>query len=169
MKNPVLVTFLFVALIVEPAAGQSPERCAHNNSNDKKIEDEFKRLHAYEAELIIRGDAVGLDDFYPEDHIVTNPFNQLIGKKVVLERIRGNVIKYTSYNKRMEYLCVYENTAIIAGIEVGTAAKDAKRPDAGLTSSRRFTETWMKRGEHWRKVARHVSTMTPPQLDKRPD
>ena len=80
-------------------------------------------------------------------------------KIVRLGACAGNIIKYKSYEKKMQYLCVYKDTAIIAGIETGTAADDANRPDAGQTSKRRFTETWMKRGKHWRKVARHVSTI----------
>ena len=160
MIKTIYLTILFAGTMSQTAFGQALDRCDYNdNKHDKRIEEEFKRLHAYEAELIMRGDVTGLDKFYPEDHIVTNPFNQLIGKKTVLERVRGNIIKYTSYEKTMEYLCVYEHTAIIAGIEIGTAAEDANRPDAGQTSRRRFTETWMKRGNQWRKVARHVSTI----------
>jgi hypothetical protein len=160
MLRAISLTILFAGTMSLPAFGQTPSRCDYNgNKNDKRTEEEFKRLHAYEAELIVRGDVTALENFYPEDHIVTNPFNQLIGKKTVLERVRGNIIKYKSYEKKMEYLCVYEHTAIIAGIEIGTAAEDANRPDAGQTSRRRFTETWMKRGKQWRKVARHVSTI----------
>jgi hypothetical protein len=156
----IILLVMFVSSVSLTAFGQTLKRCDHkDNKKDKQIEEEFKRLHAYEAGLILRGDATALDEFYPEDHIVTNPFNQPIDKKTVLERVRGNIIKYKSYEKKMEYLCVYKDTAIIAGIETGTAADDANRPDAGQTSSRRFTETWMKRGNQWRKVARHVSTI----------
>src|SRR5687767_3155014 len=109
--------------------GQTISRCNYKgNQKDKRIEEEFKRLHAYEAELILRGDAAALDEFYPEDHIVTNPFNQMIGKKTVLERVRGSIIKYKAYEKTMEYLCVYKDAAVIAGIETGTTADDANRP-----------------------------------------
>ena len=160
MIRTMALTILFVGTMSLTASGQTLIRCDYNdNKTDKRSEEEFKRLHAYEAELIVRGDVTALENFYPDDHIVTNPFNHLIGKKTVLERVRGNIIKYKAYEKKMEYLCVYENTAIIAGIEIGTAAEDANRPDAGQTSRRRFTETWMKRGTQWRKVARHVSTI----------
>ena len=159
MKKIILL-IMFVSPISLTAFGQTLNRCDYkDNKKDKRIEEEFKRLHAYEAEIILRGDVAALDNFYPEDHIVTNPFNQMIDKKTVLERVRGNIIKYKSYEKKMEYLCVYKDTAIIAGIETGTAADDANRPDAGQTSKRRFTETWMRRGKQWRKVARHVSTI----------
>jgi hypothetical protein len=144
------------------AYGQTLNRCdVKDNKTDKRIEEEFRRLHSYEAEIILRGDVAALDKFYPDDHIVTNPFNQMIDKKTVLERVRANIIKYKSYEKKMEYLCVYKDTAIIAGIEIGAPSDDANRPDAGQTSKRRFTETWVKRDKQWRKVARHVSTIAP--------
>jgi hypothetical protein len=160
MKKIILL-IMFVSTISLTASGQTLNRCDYkDNKKDKRIEEEFKRLHAYEADIILRGDVAALDSFYPEDHIVTNPFNQMIDKKTVLERVRGNIIKYKSYEKKMEYLCVYKDTAIIAGIEIGAPADDANRPDAGQTSKRRFTETWIKRGKKWVKVARHVSTIT---------
>ena len=59
----------------------------------------------------------------------------------------------------MEYLCVYGDAAVIAGVETSPPADDANRPDAGRLTKRRFTETWIKRGKQWRKVARHVSTI----------
>ena len=108
---------------------------------------------------MISGDAAAWERFYPEDHIVTNPFNQMIDKKTVMERVRGNIIKYKSYKKKMEYLCVYGDTAIIAGVETSLPTDDANRPDAGRMTQRRFTETWIKREKQWRKVARHVSTI----------
>lgn len=158
--NRIILLVVLAGSISRPAFGQTIQRCDHeNNQTDEGIEEEFRRLHAYEAEIILRGDVEALDAFYPEDHIVTNPFNQMLDKATVLERVRGNVIKYDAYEKDMEYLCVYEDIAIIAGVETGTAAEDANRPDAGKLSARRFTETWMKRGEQWRKVARHVSTI----------
>lgn len=151
---------MFVCSISLTAFGQAIKRCDfEDNKNDKRSEDEFRRLHAYEVGIVLSGDVKAWDNFYPEDHIVTNPFNQLIDKKVVLERVRGNIIRYKSYEKKIEYLCVYKETAVIAGIETSLPADDANRPDAGKMTERRFTETWIKREKQWRKVARHVSTI----------
>ena len=81
MKKIILL-IMFVSPISLTAFGQTLNRCDYkDNKKDKRIEEEFKRLHAYEAEIILRGDVAALDNFYPEDHIVTNPFNQMIDKK----------------------------------------------------------------------------------------
>ena len=159
----IILLIMFLSSISLNAFGQTLTRCDYkDNKKETRLEQEFKRLHAYEADIVVRGDVAALDAFYPEDHIVTNPFNQMIDKKTVLERVRQSIIKYKFYEKKMEYLCVYESIAIIAGVETGAPADDANRPDAGQTSSRRFTETWIKRGKQWRKVARHVSTISAP-------
>ena len=159
MKNMSLL-IMFVWSISLTAFGQTIHRCDYkDNKKDQRSEEEFKRLHAYEVSIVLSGDVKAWDDFYPEDHIVTNPFNQLIDKKVVLERVRGNIIRYKSYEKKIEYLCVYKETAVVAGIEISLPADDANRPDAGKMTKRRFTETWIKRENQWRKIARHVSTI----------
>ena len=150
-----------VLLILSSAAyGQTITRCdVGNNKTDKRSEEEFKRLHKEEAAIVLSGDAAAWEKFYPEDHIVTNPFNQLLEKKQVLERVKANIIRYKIYEKKIEYLCVYDNAAVIAGVEISLPTDDANRPDAGKLTSRRFTETWIKRDKQWRKVARHVSTL----------
>lgn len=142
--------------------GQAISRCeVGNNKAERPGEAEFRRLHAEEARIVISGDAAAWEKFYPEDHVVTNPFNQLLDKKGVLERVKANIIKYKAYEKKMEYLCVYGDTAVIAGVETSLPTDDANRPDAGRMTQRRFTETWIKRKKQWRKVARHVSTIAP--------
>ena len=156
-------TLMLIALmtIVSPAAfGQTINRCDFgDNKKDKRAEEEFKRLHAQEVAIVLGGDASAWEKFYPEDHIVTNPFNQLLDKKAVLERVRANIIRYKTYEKKIEYLCAYKDVAVIAGVETSLPTDDANRPDAGKLTMRRFTETWIKRDKQWRKVARHVSTL----------
>jgi hypothetical protein len=159
MKRIILL-FIFVFPISLTEFGQELSRCNYkDNKKDKRSEEEFKRLHAQEVDIVISGDAAAWEKFYPDDHIVTNPFNQLLDKKAVLERVKGNIIKYKSYEKKMEYLCVYKDAAVIAGNEISLAANDANRPDAGQMTKRRFTEMWIKWEKQWRKVARHVSTI----------
>ena len=156
----VLMLLVLITLISSAALGQTINRCdLGDNKKDKRVEEEFKRLHSQEVAIVLGGDAAAWEKFYPEDHIVTNPFNQLLDKKAVLERVRANIIRYKSYEKKIEYLCVYKDAAVIAGVETSLPADDANRPDAGKLTSRRFTETWIKRNNQWHKVARHVSTL----------
>ena len=158
-----IITIGLLNLFTIGALGQAPMRCEYkNNRTDTRSEEEFKRLHAEEIRIVLSGDATAWESFYQGDHIVSNPFNQMIDKKTVLERVRSNVIRYKSYEKKIEYLCVYEDAAVIAGTELSLPADDADRPDAGKFTKRRFTETWIRRNKRWGKVARHVSTIADP-------
>src|SRR5688572_22522802 len=123
------VFMLSVVLILSSAVfGQAIRRCdVRDNKKDRQTEEEFKRLHKQEAAIVLGGDAAEWEKFYPEDHIVTNPFNQLLDKKTVLERVRANIIRYKTYEKKIEYLCVYKDAAVIAGVEISLPTDDANR------------------------------------------
>ena len=157
MKKVILLIAL-VNLMTLVAFGQSANRRANK---DKHIEEEIKRLTADELAIVMRGDVATLERIYPEDLVVTNPFNQFINKQKVLERIRTNIIKYKSYDKQIEYLRVYGNTVLAIGRETVVPTADANRPDAGQTVHRRFTEVWVKRKGKWQSVARHASNIVP--------
>ena len=91
----VLMLVVLVVVISSAALGQAISRCdVGDNKKDRQSEEEFRRLHDEEARIVISGDAAAWEKFYPEDHVVTNPFNQLLDMKEVLERVRSNIIKY---------------------------------------------------------------------------
>ena len=152
-----LVALISLAGLV--ALGQTAN---HLTNKDKRIEEEINRLTAYEADLVLRGDVATIERLYPDDFVVTNPFNQFINKQKVLERILTNIIKYKSYEKQIEYLRIYGNTVLTAGTETVVPTADADRPDAGQTVHRRFTEVWIKRKGQWQRVARHASNVVLP-------
>lgn len=120
----------------------------------------MRRLASYEVDLVLRSDTQGMDRFYPSDMIVTNRLNQVIDK--VLERERGNIIRYTAMTKEVEHFrLLREDTAMIMGLETAEVATDAARPDAGRMTYRRFTEIWMLRNAEWKKVVRHANHFEP--------
>ncbi len=61
---------------------------------------EIKRLMDYELKLVLNQDITAMEQFYPYDMAVTNPFNQFIDKQKVMERVKSNIIKYIFYEKR---------------------------------------------------------------------
>ena len=128
---------------------------------DSAVVEEIIQRYDYEHTLVLRQDIVGLERFYPDDFVVTNPFNQFIDKKKVIERMKANIIKYSEYERFFDYFKVYGNTVIVVGREVVAATPDAARTDAGKITHRRFTEIWMKRDKDWVKVLRHANNYTP--------
>ena len=124
-----------------------------------KAREEIIRLYAFEERLTILQDTVGIKNYYPDDFVVTNPFNQFIDKKIVLERVKRNIIKYSDYKHSFDAFRFYGNMAIVIGSERVVPTMDANRPDAGKTVNRRFTEVWVLREGTWQKVVRHASNI----------
>jgi hypothetical protein len=68
MNALVLTLLLFIAVAghAQTPAGQKKEQA---------IKQEMQRLAAYEVDLVLRSDTAAMERFYPNDMIVTNPFN----------------------------------------------------------------------------------------------
>jgi hypothetical protein len=134
---------------------------ADSQKKEAAVRQELKRLAAYEVDLVLRSDIAGMQRFYPDDMLVTNPFNQVIDKAKVLERVRENIINYTGMTKEIEHLRLLGDMAITMGLETAKVTPDANRLDAGKMTYRRFTEIWMLRGGAWKKIARHANHFEP--------
>jgi ketosteroid isomerase-like protein len=129
---------------------------------DKQAEQEIRQLYDREHELLLRRDFAAQEQFYPDDFVVTNPFSMFIDKSKVMERLRADIIKYSTYERGYDYFRRYGDTAIMVGSETVVPTLDANRPDAGETIHRRFTEVWVRRDGGWQKVVRHASNITQP-------
>jgi ketosteroid isomerase-like protein len=131
-----------------------------SSEKDKKVISEIKRLMDYELTLVLNQDTAAMQQFYPHDMVVTNPFNQFIDKRKVMQRVKSDIIKYTSYEKKVDFFHLEgDNTVVVIGREIVVPTPDANRADAGKTINRRFTEVWMKRGKEWKKVVRHANNV----------
>jgi Domain of unknown function (DUF4440) len=84
---------------------------------------------------------------YPPDGngnraVVTNPLNKFVNKQEVVGLIESNILAFSSYDRQVEYIRIYGDTAIVAGGE--TVVWAGKMPNAGKMSHLRFTAVWMK-------------------------
>ena len=59
--------------------------------------------------------------------------------------VESGFLAITSYDRQIEYLRFYGDTAIVAGSE--TVVWGGKMPNAGKTEHLHFTGIWMKQGE----------------------
>jgi hypothetical protein len=122
---------------------------------------EIKRAMDYELKLVLTQDTAAMRQFYPDDMAVTNPFNQFIDKRKVMERVKADIIKYASYEKQIDHFHLEgDHTVVVIGREIVVPTVDANRADAGKTVNRRFTEVWIRRGKDWKKVVRHANNVT---------
>jgi hypothetical protein len=114
-------------------------------------------MNAEEAEAFLHNDPKAMEQLWSTDFVVTNPLNKFATKQQVLGMVRAGVLVITSYDRQIEYLKFYGDTAIVAGSE--TVVWGGKMPNAGKTEHLRFTGIWMKQRGPWQEVARHANVV----------
>jgi len=149
MKKSILLTTL-IAMTALVILGQT--------GNDRRIEEEIRQLNSQEVEALLRNDVPTLKRLWSDNFVVTNPFNKFVNKQQVAQMIESGTLAFTSYDRKVEYVRVYGDTAIAAGSE--TVVWAGKLPTAGKTSYLRFTGVWMKEGGRWQQVARHANIVS---------
>ncbi len=151
MKKAIALAALITvaALLV---LGQTTRR---QTDKDRRVEEEIRRLNAQEVEALLRNDVKTLGRIWSDDFVVTNPFNKFVNKQQVLGLTQSGNLAFTSYDRQIEYVHIYRDTAAIAGSE--TVGWAGKMPNAGETSHLRFTAVWMRQGGRWQEVVRHAN------------
>ncbi|MDX6528268.1 MAG: hypothetical protein QOH41_558 [Blastocatellia bacterium] len=149
-KIVILVALIAVATLL--ALGQT--------GKDRRVEEEIRRLNAEEVEALLRSDVATLKRLWSDDFVVTNPFNKFINKQQVVGMTESGTLAFTSYDRQVDYVRVYGDTAVVAGSE--TVVWAGKLPTAGQTSHLRFTGIWIKQGGRWQEVARHANMVVQP-------
>ena len=142
-------------IIVAVLIALSPLLVLGQNGKDRRIEKEIRRLNAQEVEALLSNDVATLKRLWSDDFVVTNPFNKFINKQQVVGMTESGTLAFTSYDRQVEYVRVYRDTAVVAGSE--TVVWAGKLPTAGQTSHLRFTGIWIKQGGRWQEVARHAN------------
>jgi len=117
--------------------------------------EELRRLNAEEVDGLLRSDLTILKSLWSDDFVVTNPFNKFVNKPQVVDIVENGTLAFKSYDRQIEYIHFYANTAIVAGSE--TVVWAGKLPIAGQTSHLRFTGIWMRLAGRWQEVARHAN------------
>jgi|SRR5678815_3036805 hypothetical protein len=142
-------TISVITMIIMTAIPVLARKQSHN------METEIRRVNAQEVEGLLRNDVRALERLWSDDLVVTNPLNKFVNKKEVLSLIDSGVLAFASYERRIEYVRVYGNLAVVAGSE--TVVWAGKMPDAGKTSFLRFTGIWRRANGRWQEVARHAN------------
>ena len=146
MRRFIVLAALLAATSLSAAAQVTKNRGA---------EEELRRLNAKEVDGLMRSDLKTLKSVWSDDFVVTNPFNKFVNKLQVVDIVENGTLAFKSYDRQIEYIHFYGNTAVVAGSE--TVVWAGKLPIAGQTSHLRFTGIWMKRAEQWQEVARHAN------------
>src|SRR5262245_30717522 len=123
------------------------------------IESEVRTVSAQEVEALMHNDLRTLRRLWSDEFVVTNPLNKFVNRQQVVELIESKTLAFTSYDRQIEYVRIYDATAIVTGSE--TVIWAGKMSNAGKTSHLRFTAVWLKQEGRWQEVARHANIVDP--------
>jgi uncharacterized protein (TIGR02246 family) len=148
-----VVAFLtLLAGLTSPALAQTSNTAADKSDG---AEQEIRRLNTEEVDAFLHNDPKEMARVWSDDLVVTNPLNRFVTKQQILGMVTSGFLIITSYDRQIEYVRVYGDTAIVAGNE--TVVWGGKMPNAGKTEHLRFTGVWMKQQSRWQQVARHAN------------
>ena len=124
-------------------------------TNDERV---IRELEERQAAAVLKQDAATLEKLWSPQMIVNNPQNGITpNRDAILDRVKRGLIRYSSYELKIEAVRVTGDIAIVMGSETVAPIGDA--PRAGQTVHRRYTDIWMKSGSTWVSVARHASVV----------
>ena len=121
-------------------------------------EDVIRQLEEQERQAVLQQDIATLERLWAEEFIVNNPQNQISpSRDSVLALVKDGLIRYATFERRIESICFSADIAIVMGAETVEPVGDA--PRAGGTVERRFTNIWRKQDATWHMIARHANVI----------
>lgn len=155
MKAPLACILLLAAAGCVPAlvAQQAPAPTAQTTAAEKAV----RQVNAEEIEAFLHNDPKTMARLWADEFVVTNPLNKFVNKSQVLGMVQSGVLAFTAYERRIDYLRIDGDFAIVAGLETLTWA--GKMPNAGKTQQLRFTGVWKKQQGSWQEIVRHANVV----------
>lgn len=131
-----------------------------NTATAQQVNEAFIRnLDNSEVNAVLKADTTALFTKLWSQGMVINTPQNLVGS---CERLKGlariGKLEYSSFERTIEKITVFENVGIVMGQEI---VKPTGRADnVGKTITRRFTNVWMKEKPGWRMVARQATVIS---------
>jgi ketosteroid isomerase-like protein len=148
---------LLLVLATCPVLSVLGQKAAQPTKKGASAEEEVRRSNEEEVKAFLHRDPGELARLWSDDLVVTNPLNKFVHKQQVLRMVESGMLVITGYDRKIEYVHVFGDTAIVAGSETVTFA--GKMPLTGETVRLRFTGIWMKQHGSWLEVARHANVV----------
>lgn len=148
-----LVLLLAIGVGTAPAHAQA----ARGTAAEARVEADVRRLSDEEVQAFLRRDPETMERLWSDDFVVTNPLNQFVTKRQVLDMVKSGVLIITSFDRQIDYVKVYGDIVVLAGRE--TVLWGGKMPNAGKTERLRITAVWANQQGRWQQVARHANVV----------
>lgn len=137
------------ALFASKAQSQGPQAAE---------EEAVRSLDEQERKAVLAEDVAALERLWSEQIIVNNPQNAISAdRNAVLDRVKRGLIRYSTFERRIESIRFDQDVAIVMGSETVVPKGDPAR--ANHPVNRRFTNIWRKSGTTWRMIARHANVI----------
>ncbi|HYK64972.1 MAG TPA: nuclear transport factor 2 family protein [Patescibacteria group bacterium] len=133
-------------------------------SQTDSVAKEIEHLEQQEAQAMRAGDISTLQKLWADDLLVNSTANLIAGKQILLEMIRGGLLRLRTYERRPVRIVPSGDLAVSTGNEVSQLITNAA--DYKMFVS--YMNVWMKRAGNWQLVARHVGMIerTSPQSQR---
>jgi ketosteroid isomerase-like protein len=119
------------------------------------VDAEIRAVNAAEVRDFLTADAPALASLWADTFVVTNPLNRFVAKADVLGMVGSGMLRFSAYERSIEYVRAYGDIAVVAGAE--TVGWAGRMPLAGKSSHLRFTAVWRRTGDGWQEIARHAN------------
>ena len=126
-------------------------------------EELVRSLDDQERVAALNRDVPALERLWSDHFVVNAPNNQVVvGRQENLDTfVRGGVINFSSFERRIEFVRVDGDFGVLMGLETVVPRTDV--PSAGLVAGqvirRRFTNIWKNEGGTWRLYWRHANVI----------
>lgn len=121
-------------------------------------EREIRSLEEQEVAAVLDADIASLERLWSPQFIVNNPQNGITADRAgVIDRVRRGLIRYSSFERRIEAIRFAGDVAIVMGAETVVPEGDPARQ--GQTIHRRYTSVWKRTGSGWQNIARHANVI----------
>ena len=116
---------------------------------------EIAALEQREAEAMLGADASTLQTLWADDMVVNSTSNLIAGKQILLEMVKGGLLKLRTYERRPVRIEVFGDLVVSTGNEVSQLIGNA----AVFKLFTSYMNVWTKRGGSWQLLARHVGVI----------
>ena len=134
----------FAILILMSASPAIAQTKLSNSQNQSKDEREIRKLTRQWDQAMVKRDVQFLDGILSDEYVIST-----LAKPQYLQLIKSSEIKYTSFDREIDSLRLYGNTALVFGRANVNGQSSA---NGWFSSTFRFLDVWVK-GKGWRSVA----------------
>jgi ketosteroid isomerase-like protein len=118
----------------------------------------IRALEEQQRIAILAEDIPTLERLWSEQLVVNNPQNGVTPtRNDVLDNVKRGLIRYSSFESRIEAIRFSGDIAIVMGLE--TVVRTGQLADGHGPVQRRFTNIWQRSGSTWHMIARHANVI----------